>query len=86
MSSTDVRGQVREFISGRFPQITFDDDQDIFEMGFVNSLFAMELVMFVERAFDVRVPKAELRRENFRSVTTITDVIERVAAPTTTAG
>ncbi|WP_405773943.1 acyl carrier protein [Streptomyces sp. NBC_01538] len=86
MSSTDVRGQVREFISGRFPQITFDDDQDIFEMGFVNSLFAMELVMFVEREFGVRVPKTELRRENFRSVTTITEVIERVAAPTTTAG
>lgn len=86
MSSTEVRGQVREFISGRFPQITFDDDQDIFEMGFVNSLFAMELVMFVERAFGVRVPNTELRRENFRSVTAITAVVERITAATATAG
>ncbi|HEY8981711.1 MAG TPA: phosphopantetheine-binding protein [Streptomyces sp.] len=86
MSSTDARAQIRDFISGRFPQITFDDDQDIFEMGFVNSLFAMELVMFVERAFGVRVPNTELRRENFRSVTAITDVVERITAATASAG
>jgi len=86
MSSTDARDRIRDFISGRFPQITFDDDQDIFEMGFVNSLFAMELVMFVERAFGVRVPNTELRRENFRSVTAITDVVERITAATASAG
>ncbi|MFX4294689.1 phosphopantetheine-binding protein [Streptomyces bohaiensis] len=85
MSSTEIRTQVREFISGRFPQVTFDDDQDIFEMGFVNSLFAMELVVFVERTFAVRVPNNELRRENFRSVTSITGVVERVTAASTTA-
>ncbi|WP_103500190.1 MULTISPECIES: acyl carrier protein [unclassified Streptomyces] len=85
MSSTEIRAQVREFISGRFPQVTFDDDQDIFEMGFVNSLFAMELVVFVERTFSVRVPNGELRRENFRSVTSITEVVERVTAASTTA-
>ncbi|WP_130799457.1 acyl carrier protein [Streptomyces otsuchiensis] len=85
MSSTEIRSQVREFISGRFPQVTFDDDQDIFEMGFVNSLFAMELVVFVERTFSVRVPNGELRRENFRSVTSITEVVERVTAASTTA-
>ncbi|AUS77116.1 acyl carrier protein [Actinoalloteichus sp. AHMU CJ021] len=83
----DVRAEVRQFITGRFPQITLDDDQDIFALGFVNSLFAMELVMFVEQRLGVRVPNDELRRENFSSVTAMAALVDRVGTGTeATAG
>ncbi|MEI5103011.1 acyl carrier protein [Streptomyces sp. PmtG] len=66
--SDDLRTPVREFISAKFPQITLADDEDIFALGFVNSLFAMELVMFVEKTFGVRVPNEELNLDNFRTL------------------
>ena len=76
--SDDVRSQVRGFIAARFPQVTLPDDQDLFAMGFINSLFAMELVMFVEQQFAVRVPNDELKRDNFRTVDAVVDLVGRI--------
>ncbi len=76
----DPRAVVRQFINGRFPQADVSDDEDIFALGFVNSLFAMELVMFVEKQFSVTIPNDELNRDNFRTVTALTGLVERLHA------
>jgi methoxymalonate biosynthesis acyl carrier protein len=73
-----TRSEIRRFITDRFPKVSFSDEQDIFEMGFVNSLFAMELVMHIEQTFGLRVPNQELRRENFRSVVAMVELIDRI--------
>ncbi|MEU5272131.1 acyl carrier protein [Streptomyces hygroscopicus] len=73
--SEDIRTPIREFISAKFPQISIDDDEDIFALGFVNSLFAMELVMFVERTFGVRVPNEQLKLDNFRTMNAMADLV-----------
>lgn len=65
---TAVTAKIREFISGRFPQLELADDDDIFALGFVNSLFAMELVMFIEKTFDITIANGDLRLDNFRSI------------------
>src|SRR3712207_7189705 len=49
MSDT-AQGQILDFVRDRYPQAEIEASQDIFAFGFVNSLFAMELVMFVERS------------------------------------
>lgn len=48
-------------------------------MGFINSLFAMQLVLFVEKEFNVSVENDELDVHNFRSVLAITDLVQRKA-------
>ena len=77
---TDNRTPIREFILARFPDIVLADADDIFALGFVNSLFAMELVMFVEKTFDIKVPNTEIRLDNFRSVERMGDLVTRVVA------
>jgi acyl carrier protein len=79
--SDDVRSQVRGFISARFPQVSLPDDQDLFAMGFITSLFAMELVMFVEQQFALRIPNDELKRDNFRTVDAVVDLVGRITPP-----
>ncbi|MFC3450205.1 acyl carrier protein [Amycolatopsis speibonae] len=78
--SQDVRGEIRAFIGAKFPSLSFTDEQDIFALGFVNSLFAMELVMFIEKAFATRIPNEELKLDNFRAVTRMTELVERRTA------
>ncbi|GHJ04374.1 MULTISPECIES: phosphopantetheine-binding protein [Streptomyces] len=73
--SDDIRKPIREFISAKFPQISLADDEDIFALGFVNSLFAMELVMFVEKTFGVRVPNEQLRLDSFRTLDAMADLV-----------
>jgi acyl carrier protein len=76
----DIRSQIRHFVSSRFPQITFADDEDIFEMGFVNSLFAMELVMFVEKILGTQLPNQEMRLDHFRTVESMVELVNRMSS------
>jgi methoxymalonate biosynthesis acyl carrier protein len=59
---------ITEFIAGRFPDIRLEPEDDIFALGFVNSLFALELVMFLEHTFAFTVPNEALQLDSFRSV------------------
>ncbi|MEU8379816.1 acyl carrier protein [Streptosporangium sp. NPDC048865] len=73
-----VKSQILDFIRGRYPQAEIDESQDIFALGFVNSLFAMELVMFVEKTFDVTIPNEELRIDNFRTADAMSRLVSRL--------
>ena len=49
MSTQDVKGireTVRDFISSSINLAKFGDDDDLFELGIVNSLFAVQLMTF----------------------------------------
>ncbi|MGH3415183.1 MAG: acyl carrier protein [Actinocrinis sp.] len=72
-----VDGRILEFIEGRFPQAGIEPGQDIFSLGYINSLFAMELVMFLEKTFGFTLPNDELRIENFRTVEAMTALVGR---------
>ncbi|WP_433697155.1 acyl carrier protein [Nocardiopsis sp. CA-288880] len=76
MSDNDSK-TIADFIRQRYPQVDFAHDEDIFSLGFVNSLFAMELVMFVEQTFGFTVPTEELRIDNFRTIDSITALVHR---------
>lgn len=75
--------RILEFVQGRYPQVEIDAGQDIFALGFVNSLFAMELVMFVEKTFAVSIPNDELRMDNFRSAELMAGLVGRLLAADT---
>lgn len=72
----DARLIIRTFISDRLPQVEFSDDDEIFELGLVNSLFAVELVMFIERTFDLVLPNEVITLDNFRNVAAMAEMIE----------
>lgn len=76
MSDTTVTAPIREFIIGRFPQLEIADDEDIFAMGFVNSLFAMELVMFIEKTFAITITNGDLQLDNFRTIEAMAALVD----------
>jgi methoxymalonate biosynthesis acyl carrier protein len=77
--SQQAQDQILSFIRSRFPQVEIGETEDIFQIGFVNSLFAMELVMFVEKTFSVTVPNEELRIDNFRTATSMAQLVDRLS-------
>lgn len=80
MTTANIEKQIFEFIGQRFPNIELAPDDDIFALGFVNSLFAMELVMFIENAFDFSIPNELLKLENFRTVESMTKLVSQQTA------
>lgn len=74
------KAKVRTFLSKYIRNHELSDDEDIFGLGFVNSLFAMQLVMFVEREFGIAVGNEDLNMENFGTVNAIVKLVEKKAA------
>ncbi|MBV9788207.1 MAG: acyl carrier protein [Chloroflexi bacterium] len=76
MNREDIKTKTRNFMAKTFHGAEIADDQDIFALGFVNSLFAMQLVMFVENEFGVTVEDNDLDIDNFRSINAIANLVE----------
>jgi acyl carrier protein len=83
--SDETRAELRQFITAKYPAIELTDEQDIFALGFVNSLFAMELVMFIEKSFGARIPNNELKLDHFRSVNAMVALVQRLTTPASQA-
>ncbi len=66
---------IREFISGYIDNGSLTDDDDLFRTGYVNSLFAMELVAFVENRFCITIENEELNIDNFRSINALASLV-----------
>ena len=73
----DHKGTIRKFLSGFFCTDDLTDSDDFFEKGFVNSLFAMQLVMFVEKEFSLRVEDEDLELQNFNTINGISNFVQR---------
>lgn len=71
------KASIREFLARFLRNHELGDDENIFALGFVNSLFAMQLVMFVEKEFGVAVENEDLDLENFQSVNAIAALAAR---------
>ncbi len=76
----EVKIEIRQFLARFCKGCDLKDDADIFSAGFVNSLFAMQLVLFVERTFQIRVDNEDLDINNFRSINALANLIERKTA------
>jgi methoxymalonate biosynthesis acyl carrier protein len=77
---TDVKAKIKDFLARFFQIHNLQDDQDIFSLGFVNSLFAMQLVLFVEKEFGITVENEDLNIDNFRTVNSISSLVEQKVA------
>ncbi len=74
--SSDVRTQVRAFLEPKLGGHVLKDTDDVFELGLVNSLFAMQLARFVQREFSLRLGPEDMRFDNFRTVEGIVELVE----------
>ncbi|MDX2531345.1 acyl carrier protein [Streptomyces europaeiscabiei] len=66
--SMDNKTKIGEYLSRFFPVQDLKDDDDIFQLGFVSSMFAIQLVSFVEHEFGLTIDNDDLELDNFRSV------------------
>lgn len=76
----EIETKLRPFLAKTFRNHELQRDEDIFQSGFVNSLFAMQLVLFVETEFKIRIQDEDLELDNFRTINAIVGLIERKTA------
>ena len=67
---------IRAYILGKCNIHELDNEVNIFESGAANSLFAIELMLFIEEKFTVKVVGADLNIDNFCSIDAIACFVE----------
>lgn len=75
-----MRAKIRDFIESNlnvYDEADFTDSDNIFETGFVDSMFALQLVQFVEAEFDVSVENTDLDLTNFQSIDAIAGFVTK---------
>jgi acyl carrier protein len=71
-----IETQIRHYIDLNIlfddDSITYDDDESFLELGILDSVGVMDLVLFLEQQFTIKVVDREITPENF-------DTINRIA-------
>ena len=74
----EIKDTVKSFLQKKIgEEVAFTYDDDIFKLGLVNSLFALELVVFLETTFGLSVENDDLNLENFNQINNIEKFVQR---------
>jgi methoxymalonate biosynthesis acyl carrier protein len=71
----DVKVRIKSHFAKAIAEPISDED-DIFELGYVDSMFALQLVSFVEAEFSVVAQRDELDIANFCSIAALSAFVE----------
>jgi len=80
MKTQDIKSKISAYLTRFFPVKELADDTDIFRLGFVNSMFAVQLVNFVEHEFGIEIENEDMELDNFRSVGALLGLVQRKTA------
>jgi methoxymalonate biosynthesis acyl carrier protein len=82
VQARDARTEIREYVTAALRRPALADDDDIFDVGGASSLFAAELVVFIEDRLGAELEDEDLVRENFATIDALTRLVERREAAT----
>lgn len=74
-ASEPEKEAIRRFLRKHIGDAELSDQDDIFARGLVTSLFAMQLVRFLEKTFAIALHDDDLVVERFRSVDAMASLV-----------
>ena len=75
-----IKEDIRAFLGKHIQNYDLKNDEDIFSLGVVNSLFAMQLVLFVEQSYQITIENEDLDIDNFRTINALSSLIQQKLA------
>jgi len=76
-----LKQEIRKFIEANLivfeEEAEFTDSDNIFELGYVNSLFAMKLLSFVENEYGINIENEDMEIKNFSSIDNISNLVNK---------
>jgi acyl carrier protein len=76
-----IKNFIVEFVQKRLDTTEFQEDQDLFKSGVADSLFAQELIFFLESTFDVNINADALNSFDLTSINGLTNFIYARSEP-----
>lgn len=78
VDAEEIKAIVTKFIQSKKEDVKLEGDTNLFENGFVNSLFALDIVTFLEKTFKIRLGKNDINKDNLSTVNKIVALVEKL--------
>lgn len=75
MTVDEIKKEIRAFLSKYIREPNIDEDQDLFASGLLASLFAMQMVLFIEKKFTIKVENEDLDKKNFATINALASYV-----------
>jgi methoxymalonate biosynthesis acyl carrier protein len=75
MDIIEIKSKIKDYLRSSFHLNSIDDSTNIFETGLVNSLFFIQLLVFIEKTFDLQLEEGEFDVHILVSVNAISDLL-----------
>ena len=72
----DTRERIFQFFVDKKKAEGLTYDTELLKSKHINSLFALQIVMFVENEFQVKLSRKEISPENFHSINAIAALVD----------
>lgn len=76
-----IRNKIRAYIEDNLEiydeEACFTDEDNIFKMGFVSSFFAMKLLHFIEKEFEISIESGDIDISNFSTVNNMVALLRK---------
>ena len=72
-----MKEKIMEFFIQNGAATGLTNDADLFSGGYINSLFAFEMIVYLEDAFGVKIGDDEITEDNFRTIDAIAAMVRR---------
>lgn len=76
MTTLTTEKMISDYILEHVNVEELDYDLLIFEEGLVNSLFAIQLMTYLEKTFSIKITMDDLDFENYRSINAISNFVK----------
>ncbi|MFI8946966.1 phosphopantetheine-binding protein [Streptomyces sp. NPDC053750] len=77
-AAADTAATIRNYVRANMSalrDVELRDDDNFFEKGFVTSVFAMQMLDFIESTFGIEVPDDRITLQNFSSIDSMTRMV-----------
>ncbi|MCP2251344.1 methoxymalonate biosynthesis acyl carrier protein [Prauserella aidingensis] len=76
-ASDEVAERISRFVA-EHTRTSWEHDTDLFATAGLSSMFAMELVVFLEKNFDIEIAGPDLKLANFRTIELMAQLVARL--------
>lgn len=80
MDTIVIKEKIKDYLRKSFHLDSIDESLNIFDSGLVNSLFFIQLLVFIEKTFDVQLEEGDFDIRSLTTVNVISDMLSNKLA------
>ena len=78
MNDNDIEKKIKAWVEKRLKYTIHDVNQDLLDLGVLDSLSAIDMLTDLEREFCITIPFSEYTQPDFFSIQSITNALNKV--------